>query len=247
MLGLPQDIIACLFDLDGVVTDTAAVHAAAWKEMFDSFLRENCARTGEDFAPFDIHDDYDNYVDGMSRADGVRSFLRSRNIDLPEGHPGDSPGEATIYGLGNRKNEIVLARIHRDGVRVFEGSVAYLQAVGKAGLRRAIVSSSANTLDVLTVTGLLDCFDVRIDGLVALERSLKGKPAPDTYLAAAESLRAEPGCCAVFEDAVAGVEAGRAGGFGWVVGVDRVGQAAALASHGAHRVVRDLAELLVNP
>lgn len=247
MLGLPEDIIACLFDLDGVVTDTAAVHAAAWKEMFDGFLREHCARTGEGFVPFDIHDDYDNYVDGMSRADGVRSFLRSRNIGLPEGHPGDPPGEATIYGLGNRKNEIVLARIHRDGVRVFEGSVAYLQAVGKAGLRRAVVSSSANTLDVLTVTGLLDCFEVRIDGLVALERNLKGKPAPDTYLAAAESLRVEPSRCAVFEDAIAGVEAGRAGGFGWVVGVDRVGQAAALASHGAHRVVEDLEELLVNP
>lgn len=247
MLGLPEEITSCLFDLDGVVTKTAAVHAAAWKEMFDGFLRRRSASTGDSLAAFDIHDDYDDYVDGMPRADGVRSFLRSRHIELPEGTPEDPPGADTVHGLGNRKNEILLRRIRRDGVEVYDGSVRYLQEVGKAGMARAIVSSSANTADVLNVTGLSDCFDVRVDGVVAAERNLAGKPAPDTYLAAAELLHVEPGHCAVFEDALAGVEAGRAGHFAWVVGVDRVGQASALASHGADRVVGDLVELLATP
>jgi beta-phosphoglucomutase family hydrolase len=243
-LGLPDAVRACLFDLDGVITATAVVHARAWKEMFDAFLRERSEQTGEPFVPFDPRADYDRYVDGKKRADGTRSFLASRGIELPEGDPDDDPGAATINGLGNRKNEIVLRRIHSDGVEVYEGSVRYLHAVRAAGLRTAVVSSSANTAEVLRVTGLTDLFDARIDGLVARERGLPGKPAPDTFLAGAAELGVDAGGAVVFEDALAGVEAGRAGEFGLVVGVDRVGQADALREHGADVVVQDLAELL---
>jgi beta-phosphoglucomutase family hydrolase len=239
--GLPDGVRACLFDLDGVITQTAKVHAAAWKEMFDAFLRQ---RDGDGFTPFDIHGDYDRYVDGLPRADGVRTFLRSRNIDLPEGDPDDPPTAETVNGLGNRKNDIVQRRIREDGVEVYEGSVRYLHAVRAAGLRTAVVSSSANTAEVLQVTGLTDLFDARVDGQVARERHLPGKPKPDTFLAGAAELGVEPTEAAVFEDALAGVEAGRAGGFGIVVGVDRVGQAAALKEHGADVVVQDLDELL---
>jgi beta-phosphoglucomutase family hydrolase len=239
--GLPDGVRACLFDLDGVITQTAKVHAAAWKEMFDAFLRQ---RDGDAFMPFDIHGDYDRYVDGLPRADGVRTFLRSRNIDLPDGDPDDPPTAETVNGLGNRKNDIVQRRIREDGVEVYEGSVRYLHAVRAAGLRTAVVSSSANTAEVLRVTGLTDLFDARVDGQVARERHLPGKPKPDTFLAGAAELGVEPTEAAVFEDALAGVEAGRAGGFGIVVGVDRVGQAAALKEHGADVVVQDLDELL---
>ena len=247
MLGLPDGVRGCLFDLDGVLTRTATVHAAAWKEMFDEFLRARAAETGEPFVPFDPGDDYDRYVDGRTRADGTRAFLASRGLQLPEGKPDDPPGALTIHGLGNRKNELVLARLARDGVEVYEGSVSYVRAVRDRGLRRAVVSSSANTAQVLAAAGLADLFEARIDGLVAQERHLAGKPAPDMFLAGAEALGLGPGQAAVFEDALAGVDAGRAGRFAFVVGVDRVGQAAVLRAHGADIVVGDLAELLERP
>jgi beta-phosphoglucomutase family hydrolase len=238
MLGLPDHITTCLFDLDGVLTQTAKVHARAWKQMFDEYL------AAHDQPPFDIHDDYDEYVDGKPRPDGVRSFLESRGIELPEGKPDDPPDAETINGLGNRKNEIVLKIIHDDGVEPYAGSVRYVEAAGKAGLHRAIVSSSANTKDVLRVTGLIDDFETIVDGHAVSDEGLKGKPAPDTYLEGARRVGVEPAAAAVFEDALSGVEAGRAGNFGYVVGVDRVGQADALRQHGADVVVEDLAELL---
>jgi len=243
-LGLPSGIRACLFDLDGVLTQTARVHAQAWREMFDAFLRRRSERTGEPFVPFDPVADYSAYVDGKPRYDGVRSFLASRNIELPEGDPGDPPTAETVCGLGNRKNELVLALLGRDGVQVYEGSVRYVRAVRDAGLHRAVVSASANTREVLKAAGIEDLFEVRIDGIVAAERHLRGKPAPDPFLAAAEELKVPAAEAVVFEDALAGVEAGRAGNFGYVVGVDRVGQRQALLEHGADIVVDDLAELL---
>ncbi|MGP3950621.1 HAD family hydrolase [Streptomyces sp. 7N604] len=244
MLGLPEHVHTCLFDLDGVLTRTAKVHAAAWKEMFDAYLRQRADREGAPFVPFDAVRDYDEYVDGRPRADGVRTFLAARGIDLPEGAPDDPPDAETVHGLGTRKNDLVLRKIEEEGVQAYEGSVAYVRAARDAGLRRAVVSSSANCQAVLTAAGIADLFDERIDGLVAREQHLRGKPEPDTYLAAARALGAEPGEAAVFEDALAGVEAGRAGKFGIVVGVDRVGQADELRRHGADVVVRDLAELL---
>jgi beta-phosphoglucomutase family hydrolase len=247
MLGLPDAIRACLFDLDGVLTQTAKVHAAAWKKMFDQFLRARAEQTGEPFVPFDPVHDYDKYVDGLPRYDGVRSFLASRGIELPEGEPSDPPGADTIMGLGNRKNEIVLRMIREQGVQPYEGSVQYVHAAREAGLRCAVVSSSANARDVLEAAGIADLFDERVDGVVLEREHLKGKPAPDTFLFAARALSVEAKQAAVFEDALAGVAAGRAGGFGFVVGVDRVGQAEALLEHGADVVVRDLAELLDRP
>ena len=244
MLGLTAGIKACLFDLDGVLTDTAAVHAAAWKEMFDEFLQEYSGKHGIPFVPFDAHAEYETYVDGKPRVDGVRDFLASRGIVLPEGLPDDPPTAVTVNGLGNRKNVAVQRRIRQDGVRVFEGSRRYLQAAERAGLRRAVVSSSANTQEVLEVTGLAQYVEERVDGLTIRAEGLRGKPAPDTFLAAARRFGVEPSEAAVFEDALAGVAAGRAGGFGLVVGVDRVGQADALRAHGADIVVTDLAELL---
>lgn len=239
-LGLPDTIQACLFDLDGVVTKTAVVHAAAWKETFDAFLRDY---EGEQGRPFDAVTDYDEYVDGRPRADGVRAFLDSRGIHLPEGGPDDPPDARTVHGLGNRKNELLLEKIRTGGVEAYEGTLRYLEAVRAAGLRTAIVSSSANCRDVLRAVGAEHFFDVRIDGVVAAERNLPGKPHPDTFLAAARDLGVEPSRAAVFEDALAGMDAGRAGGFGHVVGVDRVGQTDALYAHGADTVVKDLAEL----
>jgi beta-phosphoglucomutase family hydrolase len=244
LLGLPDAIRACLFDLDGVLTQTAKVHAAAWKEMFDDFLRKRAARTGEAFVPFDPAEDYNRYVDGMPRYDGVRSFLASRGIDLPWGDPGDPPGKETIIGLGNRKNELVLSLIRRGGVEPYPGSVRYVHAAREAGLRCAVVSASANCREVLEAAGIDDLFDLRVDGITIEREHLKGKPAPDTFLHAARALGVAPAQAAVFEDALAGVAAGRAGGFGFVVGVDRVGQAKALREHGADVVVTDLAELL---
>jgi beta-phosphoglucomutase family hydrolase len=244
MLGLPNAIRACLFDLDGVLTQTAKIHAAAWKEMFDAFLRKRAAQTGESFEPFDPVADYDEYVDGKPRYDGVRSFLAARGLDLPEGTPDDPPDALTVHGLGNRKNELVLALIERQGVEVYEGSVRYVRAARDAGLGRAVVTSSANAEQVLAAAGIDDLFDVRIDGVVAAQQHLEGKPAPDTFLAAAQALEVAPDRAAVFEDALAGVAAGRAGRFGLVVGVDRVGQADELLEHGADVVVTDLSELL---
>jgi beta-phosphoglucomutase family hydrolase len=244
MLGLPDGVTACLFDLDGVLTQTAKVHAAAWKTMFDEFLKRRAEGHNEPFVPFDSVKDYDEYVDGKPRYEGVRSFLDSRGVELPQGTPDDPPSAETVDGLGNRKNELVLRLIQEQGVQPYEGSVRYVHAVIEAGLRRAVVSSSTNTRDVLKAAGIDDLFDVIIDGVVADRDHLKGKPAPDTYLAGARAVGVEPSAAAVFEDALAGVESGRAGRFGFVVGVDRVGQADALRTHGADVVVRDLAELL---
>jgi beta-phosphoglucomutase family hydrolase len=244
VLGLPDQIEACLFDLDGVLTETAVIHKAAWARMFDTFLRARAERTGEEFVPFDPGKDYLAYVDGMARADGVRSFLASRGIELPEGSP-DDPGNAeTVNGLGNRKNAEFVATLREQGVRPYEGSAAYLAAVADAGLRRAVVSASANCAEVVEAAGLAALLEVRVDGVVAREEGLPGKPKPDTFLAAAGKLGIQPERAAVFEDAIAGVQAGRAGLFGFVVGVDRVGQADALRDNGADVVVADLAELL---
>ncbi|MFK0137149.1 HAD family hydrolase [Streptomyces murinus] len=247
MPRLPAHVRACLFDLDGVLTQTAKVHAAAWKEMFDAYLRERAQREGTKFVPFDAVRDYDEYVDGRPREDGVRTFLAARGVRLPEGSPQDPPAAETVQALGARKNELVLRRIREDGVEPYEGSVRFLREVRAAGLACAVVSSSANARDVLAAAGIADLFDKRVDGVVTRERRLRGKPAPDTYLEAARELSVEPGAAAVFEDALAGVEAGRAGRFGLVVGVDRVGQAEQLQAHGADIVVRDLAELLESP
>jgi beta-phosphoglucomutase family hydrolase len=230
MLGLPDQIRACLFDLDGVLTQTAKVHAAAWKQMFDEYLRSR----DEQFREF-TDEDYEDYVDGMPREDGVRSFLKSRGIEL-------EPSKVTE--LADRKNDLVQKLITEHGVDVYEGSVRYVEAARGAGLRRAVVSSSANTREVLRVTGIEDLFEAVVDGLTIERDGLRGKPAPDSFLAGARELGVEPSQAAVFEDALAGVEAGRAGGFGYVVGVDRVGHADDLRSHGADVVVQDLSELL---
>jgi len=244
MLGLPDAVRACLFDLDGVLTDTASVHKKAWKAMFDSYLRERSDRTGEPFVEFDPAGDYLTYIDGKKREDGVRSFLSARDITLPEGDPDDDASAETVYGLGNRKNELFHQTIRDDGVKVFEGSRRYLEAVAAAGLAVAVVSSSANTREVLEVTGLDKFVQQRVDGVTMREEHIEGKPAPDSFLRAGELLGVRPGEAAVFEDALAGVEAGKRGQFGCVVGVDRVGQAEALRRNGASVVVTDLAELL---
>jgi beta-phosphoglucomutase family hydrolase len=244
VLGLPDQITTCLFDLDGVLTQTAKVHAKAWKQMFDAYLHERSQRTGEPFREFKLPEDYEQYVDGKPRRDGVRSFLESRGIDLPLGTPEDSPDAETIYGLGLRKNDIVLGLIHDEGVEAYEGSVRYVKAARDHGLRRAVVSSSTNCHDVLVAAGIADLFEVEIDGQVAEREHLAGKPAPDTFLAGAKALGAQPAQAVVYEDALAGVEAGRAGHFGYVVGVDRTGHAEALHEHGADVVVKDLAELM---
>ncbi len=244
MLGLPDGTRACLFDLDGVLTDTASVHAAAWKQMFDEFLRARAEREGTPFRPFDVGSDYAAYVDGKPRLDGTDSFLRSRDIELPAGGPDDAPDAETVYALATRKNALVQEKIVTVGVEVYPGSVRYLHAVKAAGLATAVVSSSANAKQVLDVAGLSDLIDHRVDGVTAKERGLPGKPAPDTFLAAAADLGVGKDEAVVFEDALAGVASGKAGGFGFVVGVDRLGQADALRAHGADIVVTDLADLL---
>jgi beta-phosphoglucomutase family hydrolase len=243
-LGLPAGVRACLFDLDGVLTKTAAVHNAAWTEAFDAFLREHSEQIGEPFRAFDPGDDYNSYVDGKPRADGVRDFLASRGIRLAEGRPDDPPSARTVNGLGNLKNDLLLRRIRDDGVQVYDGSVRYVHAARGAGLAAAVVSASANTCDVLSLTGIADLFDAVVDATVTSEQGLRGKPAPDTFLEGARRLGVRPAAAAVFEDAVAGVAAGRAGNFATVIGVDRVGHARELHEHGADRVVTDLEELL---
>jgi HAD superfamily hydrolase (TIGR01509 family) len=227
-----------------MASSPAKVHAAAWKEMFDGFLREHAKDTGTEFVPFDSQHEYDTYVDGKPRLDGTRSFLESRGIELPEGTPDDPPGKATINGLSNKKNELVLAVLARDGVQVYDDTITYIHTVRAGGMATAIVSSSANTQQVLDSAGIAGLFDVRVDGQIAKERGLKGKPAPDTFLAAAEELHVTASQAVVFEDAVAGVEAGHAGHFGFVVGVDRVGHADELKAHGADVAVQDVASLL---
>jgi beta-phosphoglucomutase family hydrolase len=234
MLKLPEGITACLFDLDGVITQTAKLHSAAWKEMFDEFLRERAERTGEPFEPFEASD-YERYVDGRPRTDGVRTFLDARGIE----HDAELDRR-----LGDRKNELVLRLIREQGVEVYDSSIEFVKRAREQGLRRAVVSSSANTNEVLTSVGIDELFEAVVDGIVAQREGLPGKPAPDTFIAGARLLGVEPAQAAVFEDALAGVEAGRAGDFGWVVGVDRAGQAAELAERGADIVVSDLSELI---
>ncbi|MBA3250627.1 MAG: beta-phosphoglucomutase family hydrolase [Geodermatophilaceae bacterium] len=240
MLGLPDTIRACLFDLDGVLTQTAKVHQAAWKSTFDEFLRQ---RDGARFAEF-TPADYNEYVDGKPRRDGVRDFLASRDISLPEGDPDDPPDAETVAGVGNRKNELLLREIDEHGVDSYAGSLRYARAVRDAGLSAAVVTASANGEQVIAAAGFAELITARIDGVVAAEQNLRGKPAPDTFLAGARALNVSPAEAAVFEDALAGVAAGRAGAFGYVVGVDRVGQRAALEQRGADVVVDDLDELL---
>jgi beta-phosphoglucomutase family hydrolase len=227
-----------------VVTKTAIVHAAAWKQMFDDFLRERAESTGTEFVPFDSRHDYDAYVDGKPRLDGTKAFLESRGIELPEGSPDDKPGTPTLHGLSNRKNDLVLVKIKENGVQVYDGTITYIKAVRDGGMATAIVSSSANTKQVLDVAKIADLFDVRVDAQYAKEHDLHGKPAPDTFLAAAEALKVPAAHAVVFEDALAGVAAGHAGHFALVVGVDRVDQAGALHEHGADVVVEDVADLL---
>lgn len=234
-LGLPRGIRACLFDLDGVLTQTAQLHAAAWKKTFDRFLEERSTRRGEPFVPFDIELDYERYVDGRARYDGVREFLAARGIEVDA---------TTVGALGERKNNLVLELFRRQGLKPYLGSVRYVRAVVAAGLRRAVVSASANCRGALEAAGLSELFEVRIDAARAVEERLRGKPAPDTFLAAARALDVTPAEAAVFEDALAGVAAGRAGNFGFVVGVDRIGHADALRRAGADLVVADLCELL---
>jgi beta-phosphoglucomutase family hydrolase len=238
-LGLPAGTRACLFDLDGVLTRTAVLHAEAWKQMFDEFL----AVAAPQQPAFDSHD-YDRYVDGKPRLEGTRDFLAARDIVLTPGQEDDPPQARTLWGLSNRKNDLVQELIRERGVQVYPGSVAYLREVRAAGLRTAVVTSSANAVQVLEAAGLDGLFDARVDGVVARERDLKGKPAPDTFRAGAEAVGVLPEQAAVFEDALAGVAAGRAGGFAAVIGVDRVGQADDLLANGADLVVADLSELL---
>jgi beta-phosphoglucomutase family hydrolase len=238
-LGLPERVRACLFDLDGVLTRTATVHQAAWKRTFDEFLRRR-----DPDAPEFTADDYNRYVDGKPRTDGVRDFLASRGITLPEGTPGDPTDAATVQAVATRKNELVLRVLDEHGVEVYPGSLRYLRAVKDAGLATAVVTASANGERVIAAGGFADLIDAQVDGIVAARDGLRGKPEPDTFLAAARALGVEPGQAVVFEDALAGVAAGRAGNFGYVVGVDRVGQAEGLRERGADVVVTDLAQLL---
>jgi len=242
--GLPSTVRACLFDLDGVLTPTASVHSAAWKSMFDAWLEPRARAAGTRFVPFDAVADYERYVDGKSRADGARSFLASRGIVLPEGAPDDPPDAETVHGLAERKDEMFARLLHDEGVSAYEGSDRYVRAVRDGGLRTAVVSSSRHARQVLSIAGIADLFDTIVDGVAAQQWELAGKPAPDSYLAAARLLGAGAAESAVFEDALAGVEAGRAGAFGYVVGVDHVGQAQELLRHGANVVVTDLAQLL---
>jgi beta-phosphoglucomutase family hydrolase len=233
-LGLPPGTRACLFDLDGVLTQTAKVHAAAWKEMFDSYLRERSQRRGEPFAPFELSD-YTRHVDGKLRVDGARAFLASRGIALPD---------AEVEDIARRKDDLMVELLHARQVETYEGSVRFVKAARKAGLRTAVVSASKHCKEVLESAGIESLFDARVDGVIAEAEHLAGKPAPDTFLAAADAIGVEPPEAAVFEDAIAGVDAGRAGHFGYVVGIDRAGHADELRRHGADVVVTDLGAML---
>lgn len=235
---------AVLFDLDGVLTATAKVHATCWKRMFDEFLQKRADETGKPFQPFDIESDYKLYVDGKLRYDGVRSFLESRGIDLPYGNPDEPPSYKTICGVGNLKDHLVHKIIESEGVEVYEGSVNLARFVRKQGIKTAVVSASKNAKPVLRAAGITDLFDLVVDGEVAQRYKLAGKPAPDTFLKGAEQLGVEPKRAVVVEDAISGVQAGHDGGFGLVIGVDRKGNADELKENGADIVVKDLAEML---
>ena len=243
-----QRFDAVLFDLDGVLTSTAAIHAAAWKRMFDQYLQDHAPAAGAGdasrYRPFDIDVDYKRYVDGKPRYEGVRSFLESRGIHLPYGEPTDPPGDATVSALGNRKQVLVQQAIDNGEVEPFEGSVRWVKELQGQGFRLGVVSSSRNCGPVLRAAKMDHMFEVRVDGLTLAEQNLRGKPAPDSFLRAAELLGATPARSVVVEDAISGVEAGRAGGFGLVIGVDREGHADALLRHGADAIVRDLSELV---
>ena len=235
---------AVLFDLDGVLTATAKVHAVCWKRMFDTFLQGRSANTGEPFHPFDIDSDYRQYVDGKRRYDGVRSFLQSRGIDLPEGDPGDAPDSETVCGLGNRKNEMINEVIENDGVEAYEGTITLARQIRDAGIKIAVVTSSQNCDVVLKAVNITDLFEAKVDGNVIHEQNLSGKPAPDSFLEGAKRLGVEPARAVVVEDAISGVQAGRNGKFGLVIGVDRKGYADELNKNGADVVVKDLGEFL---
>jgi beta-phosphoglucomutase family hydrolase len=240
----PDRFDAALFDLDGVLTKTAAVHASAWRQMFDEYLHERSRREHEPFVPFEVPTDYTRHLDGKPRYDGVRNFLASRDIVLPEGSPTDPPEAETVCGLGNRKDELVKRLLETEGVETFESSIRLVDAVRAAGIGTAVVSSSKNCTTIIEAAGIADKFDAQVDGYAVEEGGLRGKPAPDTYLEAARQLGATPQRSVVFEDALSGVEAGRSGSFGLVVGVDRADQATALREHGADIVVTDLAVLI---
>ncbi|MDF2460367.1 MAG: pgmB [Nitrospira sp.] len=235
---------AALFDLDGVVTKTAVVHAHAWQQLFDAYLKTYARRTGRAFEPFDIKYDYRTYVDGKPRYEGVKSFLESRGIDLPWGNPDDGPEEDTIYGLGNKKDGYFETQLREKGVIVYEGTVKFLRVVRSRGIKTAVVSSSKHCKEVLEVVGLTMLFDTRVDGIELQRLRLRGKPAPDTFWEASRRLGVEPPQAIVIEDAQVGVAAGRAGGFGLVIALDRQRQAEVLRQHGADIVTEDLAELL---
>jgi len=235
---------AVLFDLDGVLTSTATIHSSCWKTTFDEFLRQRAAQKKEAFRPFEIPTDYKRYVDGKLRYEGVSSFLASRDIALPKGTPEDPPTVETVCGLGNHKDELVKAATARGEVESYPGSVALVRQLREQGIRTAVVSSSNNCEQVLRAAGILDLFELRVDGVVASELGLPGKPAPDTFLEATRMLGVSPARAVVVEDAIAGIQAARAGGFGLVVGVDREGSSDALRTEGADVVVTDLAELL---
>ncbi len=235
---------AILFDLDGVLTSTATLHAACWKQTFDEFLEARSARSGEPARLFDLNHDYKQFVDGKPRYEGVASFLASRGIDLPEGTHDSPVDEESVHGLGNRKDRLVNQKIREGGARAFPGSIAFLRRVRELGLKTAVVSSSHHCAEVLRSTGIEPLLDVRVDGEVVDQQDLPGKPAPDTFLHAAKQLGVTPRRAVVIEDAISGVQAGRAGGFGLVIGVDRGGSAEALRENGADLVVSDLSELL---
>jgi len=235
---------AVLLDLDGVITDTASIHAACWKQMFDEFLQKRATQRGEALRPFDLATDYRLHVDGKPRFDGVRDFLISRGIQLPEGSMDDPPEAETVGGLGNRKNDLVNKIIEENGVEPYEGSVKLIRQLRRQGFKIAVVTSSQNCTAVLKAVKLDDFFDAQVDGNVIHARQLRGKPAPDTFLMAAKLLGVGPARAVVLEDALSGVEAGSAGGFGLVIGVARKGNADELRQHGAHLVVNDLGELV---
>lgn len=235
---------AVLFDLDGVLTDTASLHARAWKQMFDEFLHARAERERGEYVPFDIDADYARYVDGKPRYDGVRDFLASREISLPWGDSSDPPTAVTVCGLGNRKNELVLALLEAETPDIFDDGVALLKGVRAAGIKTAVVSSSKNCEAVIKAVGIDHDFDAKVDGVVGERMNLEGKPAPDTYLEAARELGVEASRAVVVEDALSGVESGRAGRFGLVVGVDRKGDPQALVDHGADVATSDLRKLL---
>lgn len=234
---------AVLFDMDGVVTDTAGIHASCWKTMFDEFLQRWAARNAEPFHPFDMDTDYKLHVDGKPRYHGVRDFLEARGIALPDGTPEDPPTAETVCGLGNRKNELVNDFLASAGVEPYAGTIAFLKYLRRIGIKTAVVTSSQNCRAVLQAAKVSDLFDARVDGNVLFEHGLAGKPAPDSFLKAAEMLEVMPDRAIVIEDALSGVEAGVRGGFGLVIGVARKGNAEELKAHGAHLVVNDLAEL----